>query len=191
MYNKPDIDYIDIDLREDFQNMNNQFGLKILVIRKNKNTRCKCWSPLNSDGDSNCKICGGSGKLNIIEQVQGIHEQISSSNTSAVIKMTELGLSIANTIVMYFDFKVAPRPQDRIFIVGYDNKGIPVDIKKSCTVVSVEPVRGDRGRLELYKVYAKYAPEKIKLDQRRLNAIPVIDKAKIVKGVRYTWPLEQ
>lgn len=45
MYNKPDIDYIDIDLRKEFDNMNGQFGLKVLLIRRNKHTRCKCWSP--------------------------------------------------------------------------------------------------------------------------------------------------
>lgn len=51
-------------------------------------------------------------------------------NTSAVIKMTELGLSIANTVVLYFDYKIAPRPQDPVFIVGYDKNGIPRTLKE-------------------------------------------------------------
>lgn len=191
MYKKPEIEWIDIDLRDEFSSMNDMFGLNILLVRKNKNSRCKCWSELNLDGDPKCKLCGGTGKVSSIEQVKAINETVSSSNTSAILKMTELGLSIANTMVMYFDYKVAPKVQDRIFIVGFDKFGLPIDIKKSCTIVSIEPVRGDRGRLELYKAFVKYSPEKIKTDQMRLNAIPPEAKAKLVKGVRYTWPQDQ
>ena len=190
MYKQPEIEWIDIDLRQEFESMNNMFGLKILLIRKNKNSRCKCWSPLSRDGDPRCKTCGGTGKVTSIEQVKAIHEQISSSNTSDYLKMTELGLSVANTIVMYFHYKSVPKVQDRIFIVGYDQHGLPIDIKKSCTIASIEPVRGDNGRLELYKAFCKYTPDKIIQDQQRLNAIPGKDKAKLIKGVRYTWPLE-
>ena len=106
------------------------------------------------------------------------------------IKLTEMGLSAMNTVVFYFDHKTAPRVQDRIFIVGYDSQGLPIDIKKSCTIVSAMQMRGDGGRLEMYKVYAKYSPEKIRQDQKRLNSIPPNHKAKIIKGVKYTWPLD-
>lgn len=190
MYKQPEIDWIDINLRREFENMNNQFGLNVLLIRKNKNSRCKCWNQLNRDGDPRCKICGGTGKVSSIEQVKAINETASATNTSAMMKMTELGLTVANTIVMYIDYRVAPRVSDRFFIVGYDSYGLPVDIKKSCTIASIEPVRGDKGRLELYKAYCKLTPDKIIQDQKRLNAIPSQDKLKLTKGVRYTWPLD-
>lgn len=187
MWKESDIDYIDIDLRNEFDNLSKQFSLKVLLVRRNMNTRCKCYSLLNHDGDSSCKICGGSGHVNIIEQVNSINQNMT---TKEAIKITEIGLSAMNTMVFYFDHKVAPKVQDRIFIVGYDKYGLPVDIKKSCTVINVMPMRGDNGRLEMYKVYAKYSPEKIRQDQKRLNSIPNKIKAKIAKGVRYTWPLE-
>lgn len=186
MYKVPDIDLRgDINLREDYDSLEKQFTLKVLMIRKNKNTRCKCYNELHRDGDIKCKVCGGTGRLNLIEQVPAIHENF---NTSSLIKMTELGLSVTNTVLFFFNYKIMPKVQDRILIVGYDKRGLPVDIKKSCTIVNVEEIRGDNGRVEMYQVYAKYSPEKIIYDQKRLNAIPLKCKAEIMKGRRYTWP---
>lgn len=185
IYEEPDIELSDIDLRQEFEGLKNEFNLKVLLIRTNQRTRCKCYDPYNHDGDSNCKICGGTGKLNMIEMTPTIHENF---NTSSLIKMTELGLSVSNTILLFFDYKVIPKVRDRVLIVGYDSRGIPVDIKKDCTIASVEEVRGENGRIELYMVYAKYSPENIKRDQRRLNRIPPKVKKEIMKGRRYTWP---
>lgn len=185
MYIEPDLDLRDVNIREVYSSLERQFGLKALLVRTNKLTRCKCFNVLNSDGDSDCKICGGTGKLSMIEQVKTVYQNVT---TKEYMTMTELGMSAINTIVFYFDNKIAPRVQDRIFVVGYDQYGLPIDIKKSCTIASVQQIRGDNGRLELYKVYAKYTPEKIKQDQRRLNSIPPSDKLRIIKGVRYTWP---
>lgn len=174
-----------INLREEYKSLEKDFSFKVLLIRTNKNTRCKCYDPLNHDGDAHCKICGGTGKLNMIESVSTIHENFNGSN---LIKMTELGLSVSNTILLFFDYKTIPVVKDRVLIVGYDKYGIPIDIKKSCTIASVEEVRGDNGRVEFYLTYAKYAPEKIKQDQRRLNSVPPKIKKQIMKGRRYTWP---
>ena len=88
------------------------------------------------------------------------------------------------------DHKIVPRPQDRILIVGFDQYGVPVDIKKSCVIASIDENRGDDGRVEAYTVYAKYAPEKIELDQRRLNSLPPKVKFEISKGRRYSWPTD-
>ena len=185
IYKEPDINLSDIDFREEYVGLNDEFSLKVLLIRTNKRTRCKCYDPLNHDGDPNCKTCGGTGKLNIIEMTPTIHENF---NTSSLIKMTELGLSVSNTILFYFDYKVIPRFRDKILIVGYDNLGIPIDIKKDCTIASVEEIRGEKGRVEAYMVYAKYSPENIIRDQKRLNKIPPEIKKEIMKGRRFTWP---
>lgn len=174
-----------IDLREEFEYLKDKFSMQVLLIRNNNNTRCKCYDPLHRDGNRKCKICGGSGKISSIEKIDIIYQNVSKSDN---LKLTEVGLSITNTLNFYIDRKVFPRVQDQILIVGFDNKGLPVDIKKSCTVVSVQEIRGDKGRNELFQVYAKYSPNKIKIDQKRLNSIPLEHKKKIADGKRYIWP---
>lgn len=177
-------DRCSIDVREEFEYLQNMFGMSILLIRNNNNTRCKCYDPLHRDGNRKCKICGGSGKISSIEKIDVVHQ---NSDKDSNLKFTELGLSVANTVVFYINRKHFPKVQDQIFIVGYDNKGIPIDIKKSCTIVAVLEVRGDKGRTELFKVYAKYSPSKIEVDQRRLNSIPLEHKKRIADGKRYVW----
>lgn len=174
-----------IDLREEFKLLQDDFSMNILLIRNNKNSRCKCYNPLHKDGDRKCKICGGTGKVSSIEKVRVINQNV---NSSGFVKMTELGLSVSNTILLYFDVKAIPKVQDQVLIVGFDKDKIPVDIKRSCTIVSVQEVRGDNGRIEFYEVYAKHSPEKIELNQRRLNAIPPAFKKQISEGKRFTWP---
>lgn len=176
-----------IDMRKEFDILQNQFSMSILLIRSNNNTRCKCYDPLHRSGNRKCKVCGGSGKINTIEKIQGIHQ---NSDSGSPMKLTELGLSAMNTISFYLDRKYVPKSKDQILIVGFDNNGCPVDIKKDCTIVSVQEVRGDDGRIEFYHVYAKYSPDKILIDQKRLNAIPKEQKMQIAKGKRYTWPQE-
>lgn len=174
-----------IDLRKEFEFLQEHFSMDVLMIRSNKHSRCKCYDPLHRDGDRRCKICGGTGKISSIEKISAIHQNVDSASS---LKITELGLSISNTVVLYFDLRAVPKAQDQVLIVGFDKYGCPVDIKKSCTIVSVQEVRGDNGRVEMYQVYAKYAPEKIEVDQKRLNSIPPKHKLEIAKGKRYIWP---
>lgn len=176
---------INIDLRQEFDFLKEHFAIDLLMIRSNKHSRCKCYDPLHRDGDRRCRVCGGTGKISSIEKISAIHQNV---NASGFVKMTDLGLSVSNTIVLYFDLKAVPKAQDQVLIVGFDKYGSPVDIKKSCTIVSVQEVRGDNGRLEMYQVYAKYSPEKIDVDQKRLNSIPPAQKRDIAKGKRYIWP---
>ena len=175
----------EIDLREEFDLLQSEFSLSILLIRNNNDTRCKCYDPLHRDGDRSCKMCGGSGKVSSIEKINVIHQ---NANKDSNVKLTEIGLSITNTINFYIHRKHFPKVQDQILIVGFDNNGLPVDIKKSCTIVSVLEVRGDHGRNEFFQVYGKYSPDKIKFDQKRLNSIPLEHKKKLAEGKKYIWP---
>jgi hypothetical protein len=186
MWNQADINLKQIDLRKEFEGIENEFKFDVLLVRTNNLTRCKCYDPLHGDGNRKCRICGGSGRVNLIEKVPVVHENV---NTDGFVKMTELGLSASNTIILYMNFKIMPKVRDKIFIVGYDKYKLPIDIKRSCTVMSAEEVRGENGRVEGYLVYAKYTPEQILLEQRRLNAIPPKSKSEIMKGKRYTWPI--
>lgn len=176
---------VKIDLREEFELLQNEFSLSILLIRNNNDTRCKCYDPLHRDGNRDCKMCGGTGKISSIEKINVIHQ---NANKDSNVKLTEIGLSITNTINFYINRKYFPKVQDQILIVGFDKNGLPIDIKKNCTIVSVQEVRGDSGRNEFFQVYAKYSPDKIKVDQKRLNSIPYEYKKKLAEGKKYVWP---
>ena len=181
-------DIEDIDLRKEFDYMNDEYGIDMLYIRTNKRIRCKCYNPRTKDGDSKCKICGGKGKVCSIENVKGIRQNFERPVTEQYLK---IGLSASNTAIIYFSNKVAPVINDEILIVAYDRSGdtpIPVNISMSLKIIMLEKVRGDKGRVEGYRCFSKFAPEKVVLNQRRLNAIPPTDKKKIMKGFRYTWP---
>jgi hypothetical protein len=173
-----------IDFRDEFDCLNDQYGINMLYVRSNPRTRCKCYDKLTGDGDSSCKICGGSGKISTIELTKGIYENI---DYTGYANMIELGLSVSNTAIFYLDYKVVPKIKDRLFIAAY-KENIPVNIIKSIMIMSVEPIRGDKGRIEAYRCYGRFTPEKIIQDQRRLNSIPYEFKKKIMKGARYSWP---
>lgn len=178
----------DINFRKEFNSLNEQFGFDMLYIRANKRIRCKCYNPRTKDGDSKCKICGGKGKLCCIEKIKGIRQNFERPVTEQYLK---LGLSASNTTILYVSNEVAPVINDEVLIVAFSRDGdvpIPVNIKMSARLIMIEKVRGTNGRVEAYRCFAKFAPERVVLNQRRLNAIPAIDKKKIMKGVRYTWP---
>lgn len=175
---------VNIDLREEMNSFMKDFSMPVLIVRNNNLTRCSCYDPLHRSGKRNCKICGGTGKISLIHKIDVICQ---TNGRSDYGKMSELGLSVSNTIVMYFRYNDIPKNGDQIFIVGFDNKNIPIDIKKSCSIISVEEIRGDHGRVEYYKTYAKYSPENIINDQKRLNAIPLAYKKKIMEGGKLSW----
>ena len=177
-----------IDYREEFYRMNKEYGVDMLYIRTNKRIRCICYNVRTKDGDSKCKICGGKGIVCSLEKVTGIRQNFERPITE---QYTKLGLSSSNTAVIYFSNEVAPSINDEILITAYDrstNVPIPVNIIMSLKIILIEKVRGEHGRVEVYRCFCKFAPEKVILNQRRLNAIPSVDKKKIMKGARYTWP---
>ena len=178
----------DIDFRKEFTYMNEEFGFDMLYIRTNKRIRCKCYNPRTKDGDSKCKICGGKGKICSIEKIKGIRQNFERPVTEQYLK---LGLSASNTTIIYVSNDIAPTINDEILVVAYERSGdtpIPVNITMSLRIIMIEKVRGSHGRVEAYRCFAKFSPEKVETNQRRLNVIPVKDKKKIMKGARYTWP---
>ena len=181
-------DMEDIDLRKEVEMLIEEYGVEMLYIRNNRKLKCRCYNNRTKDGDTNCKICGGSGFVSILERVKGIYQNY---DETGFVRETEVGDVTSNTVIFYFNEKTVPVVGDRILLVAYDRTTsipVPININKSMSIISVDPIRGDRGRIESYKCFAKYAPEKITLDQKRLNCIPLKDKKKIMKGVKYTWP---
>ena len=173
-----------INMRSEFDFLNDEYGINMLYVRSNPRTICRCYDKLTQDGDSKCKICGGTGKISIIECIKGIYQNIEENKYD---NMMEPDLKISNTVVVYFNHKAVPKINDRLFITAYKDN-IPVNIIKSLVIRAVQPIRCDNGRIDFYKCFARFAPEKIIEDQRRLNKVPYEFKKKIMKGARYSWP---
>lgn len=191
MFFRPEIDKTfnklgKINLREQFELLQNQFSISIFIIRKNKLTKCKCYNPLHRTGDANCKICGGSGMLNTIEKIEAIQQTM---DTEDALQNTELGIVVSDLMCFYINHKDIPFEKDELLIVGYNEKKIPIDIKENYIIQSVQPLKGDNGRIELYKVFAKKSQERIQINQKRFNSIPIQQKIKLMQGKKFTWKM--
>lgn len=179
-----------IDFRKEFEYLNKEYGIDMLYIRSNKRIKCRCYNPRTKDGDVNCKICGGTGRVSSVEKIKGIYQNY---DETGFVRNTKIGDSTSNTVIFYFDINTVPTVNDRILLVAFERSisiPIPINISKSMVIISVDPIRGESGRIEVYKCFAKYAPEKLIYDQKRLNSIPLKAKKEIMKGVKYTWPQE-
>ena len=174
-----------IDLRNEFDYLQNEFSISILLIRQQNLTRCKCYNQLTDCGSAKCKICGGSGRVNSIELQHPIIQTLSIDDS---VTLTKIGMVSVGTPVFYFNYKVQPQERDLILVVGFDKHNIPVDIKSLYVITSVEELRADKGRVEYFRVYSKLAPERIVNTQKRLNAIPLKSKRAIMKGRIFKWP---
>lgn len=175
-----------INLRKEFDYLVNEFGINAFIIRKLKHTRCKCYNYLNRDGNSKCKICGGSGNLNSIEKIKILVQDVSKN--ASYMNMSDFGLTISNTYVIYCKFDTVPKVGDQIFITGFGKDNLPIDIKYDCLIVSLKETRGDGGKIEFYHLLTEFKAEKMRIDQSRLNAIPTKVKKKLMEGDRFIWP---
>lgn len=176
----------EIDIRNEYKLIEKEFGVSILLVRCQNLTRCKCYDTLSKTGNSNCKMCGGTGMVNSIEHRKAIVQTLSTDNS---MSPAPIGLMSTDTLLFHFGYEINPMERDMILIVGFDKSGIPIDVKEVYVITTSDPIRGDRGRIEYYKVYAKMAPEKLKNIQNRLNSIPVRSKIKMIKeGAVFRWP---
>lgn len=178
-----------IDAREEVEEIIKENGIKVLYIRTNTNTRCKCYDQLHKDGNTNCKVCGGSGLLASIEVMDAFLNHMSGDDMIGMtgLKKTDLGDVNVSTNVFYISHKRKPKHGDRILIVGYDKYGLPYEVIASCTVGLCREARGYNGRVEMYKVITRTSPQYLKLDQDRLNRVGNKDKERLMKGIRYQW----
>jgi hypothetical protein len=93
-----------------------------------------------------------------------------------------------DTKVFYFNHQAVPQPKDTIIETAWTEKGLPVNAKAVYEIQYIYPIRGDRGRVELYKAEAKLMPEKYAMTKKQLNELPISAKQTLANGKRYLWP---
>lgn len=168
---------VDINLRNEFKEMVADYGMNILYIRKNTYIKCKCYNELHKCGDSNCKICFGTGYLNILEPKIGIkgplnYGQIGISNDS----IGKIDVSDNN---FYIDFKQNPNKGDLILLPLIDRNGIIRDISDVYQINNVTPVNCDFGRTELFDLMCKVRSDKVVMFRNIIKNLPLTDKKKL------------
>lgn len=181
--------FSDINAREEMESILNHNGIKVLYVRSNRNTRCKCYDPLHKDGKANCHICGGSGFLSSIEPIKIFANPLSQDDVLRMSgeRFTDLGDANLYSNTFYLKHNTSPNTGDRIIVVGYDKSGLPTEVKEVFVLGLCRPTRGESGRVEYFRVLARTSPQHTKLEQTRLNKIPNAHKKNLMKGVRYEW----
>lgn len=179
----------EIDAREEMDYVLDNNGIKVLYIRSNRNTRCKCYDPLHKDGESSCNICGGSGFLSSIEVITVFANPLSQDDVLRMSgeRFTELGDANIYSNTFYLKYNTSPNTGDKIIIVGYDKDGLPTEVKEVYVLGLCRATRGLNGRIEYYRVLGRTSPQHTHKEQLRLNKVPNTHKKNIMNGVRYQW----
>lgn len=181
----------DINLRKEFAELQNQFGVHILLIRATKYVRCKCYNPLHQAGDPSCKICMGNGHLTTMEKVKGIHQGSPMLNRNDELRNTEIGLASSQETAFYVPHTVRPKARDHVVYIGWDSKGLPQEVQKVYQVIASKEIRGDKGRVELYGLNLKLRADMLHTYNKNVKSLPSKAKEMIAKGKRYVWPIDK
>ena len=166
-----------IDLRDEMYELMEDFGHYGLLIRNDVFQTCKCVNTISKSPDDNCPICLGQGLINQVEKVLYRTEGVGAPGImSKYMSYTEIG----NVSIVYrkffFDFRVRPKKNDALIVTDWsdDNPDVPIltDYSSVYNLDYVDPLRGDRGRIDFFMGLGKTdgVNQKIKLHNIQQNA---------------------
>ena len=178
-----------IDLRKEFDVLQNSFSIDILYIRTSKYIKCNCYNPLHKVGDPTCKKCLGRGYMNTIEKVKPISTSVNYMQD--MMLNTGLGVISTSDEIYYFSHKVMPKKGDLILVTKFNSKKEPVEAVSVYELHSANPVRGDHGRVEIYTCLCKLREDKLNDVNIILKSLDKIAKIYISKGKRYPCLIKQ
>ena len=151
--------FIDLraELRELFYGTSSQPGMSFDVIVRNvdKTQRCPCWDPIKEEADQNCKRCSGNGWL--------IYDKVYKTVKRKYIGKEEVdpaGQYEYDTSLFFFEHDAVLSEEGSLIEVVTDDMGnmaSPVKYIKRHTIKDVEPLRGNHGRVEFYKLFVSKA----------------------------------
>jgi len=180
-----------IDLRKEFNVLQNAFSMDILYVRATRYIRCRCFSPLYNSGDASCPVCFGNGHLSSIEKIRGIQTKPSSASSSNKLRITDVG-AVSQSIEQFFlDYQIRPKSRDIIIVVGWDKDGRPADVKRVYEISGINEVRGDDGRVEFYDASVKMKPDLLGQVRTTIQRLPLKAKRILAERKRYVWPAQK
>jgi hypothetical protein len=179
---------VNINLRQELENLKGEFSISLLYMRNCKFVRCTCFNDLNKTGNPSCPKCLGSGFFASIEKMEAIESSISKYSGNNKMEITPIGAINQKEEVYYINYKKLPKEKDYMLKVTWDSNGVPVDIVKVLEVVNIYEMRGDNGRVELYGVHVEERADLMKTYNKALHSLPKKAKMVLSKGGKYIWP---
>ena len=76
-------------------------------------------------------------------------------------------------------------------VTGWNRDKTPTNLHHVYEIKDVDPVRGDGGRVEYYRVLATQVPDLRRQLQDAINRIPAEGRRLIAGGKRYVWPIKK
>ena len=98
--------YNNVDVIKEIEDLIKHNSSKILYVRHNTESRCKCYDPLYRTGTTSCKVCGGSGFVSSLELIEAFLNPISKNIEGEV--MTEVGEASIYDRVFYATRDIHP-----------------------------------------------------------------------------------
>lgn len=175
-----------IDLRKEIIDMISEYGLDMLYIRDSKYINCKCYNPLYKTGDSKCPICLGFGKLTIIQKIKAIYDNNYFSSGS--VTNNGVGLTYKDSVTLYTDNTIIPKPGDKVYIVGWNKSNVPDDVHRVYIIDNIDEVRLDNGRVEGYVVNLKLRTDLLIAAQKSFSQLSRVARLTLSVGGKYIWP---
>lgn len=178
---KSDLD-IPIDMRSEFENILEEFGIDVLFVRNQKFVRCTCFDDVNKTGDPKCQKCFGNGYFASIQKIK----TFKSSNGFGKFVQTDIGQIVQNASIFYMNYKMLPKERDMILKVTWKN-GFPIDVLEVLEINAINEARGDRGRVEYYGATVSSRTDLVNLFSKALRELPRAGQAELLKGGKYIW----
>lgn len=179
---------VEIDLRHDAELLTEEFGINVLYVRNCKFVRCTCFDDLNKTGDTNCKLCMGTGHFASIQKVQAIESSNSAYSSENSLTSTPIGATNQKNEIYYIRHQYNPKERDMILKVTWDKQGYPVDVLQVLEITNVYEMRGDKGRVELNGCLINSRTDLVKPFADTLASLPRKAVAQLLKGGKCIWP---
>ncbi len=131
------------------------FAFDVILRHVDKTQRCPCWNPLKQEANNRCIRCKGKGWLIFDKIIQTIKRKYVGKEEE-----DQAGVYEIDSTLFFFESAVDLAEEDSIIEVATDDEGkviSPIKYIKIHDVKDVEPLRGNRGRVEFQKVFAKKA----------------------------------
>lgn len=142
-------------IRNEFNDLINKHGHRVLLLRSGRERRCSCWNEKTSEASKDCNLCFGLGYTVTVEQHLARAAITSIPETLSRAKKTyDFGSMAAPSRVFYFKRTVKPKVSDLIIDCEFDIRNMPIlDNYSVYEIGTVDLLRGEGGDLSFVKTY--------------------------------------
>lgn len=171
---------ININLRDEFHEIMQNYGHYILIQRTGRSIRCSCWSEKYQEAEPECSLCGGTGWLSRIERHLTRKESASQIISKPNLRQQNpTGKTWIDTHHFYFYHNVHPQVGDYIYEVGWSGHK-PTHLSRMYMINDIDPLRGDNGRIEYWTASAKAETINVDLKEQLIYQLGPIKNYDIV-----------